>query len=426
MRRRLILVFVAVSTLVATAFIVPLGFLVRRTAEDRAIDTARSEAAAVVPALAAGGDRDQIVSAMAVTSAGQEGRLTVITTVGLVVGPEIEHSEAVTAALEAGASSIDDVPDGKELVSAVAFGPGDRAAVRVYVPTSTLRRGQWRAWSTLAGVGVLLVLLSVVVADRLARTVVRPTQHLVSAARRLGEGDLEASVDPEGPEELVELAGTFNQLGSRIASMLDHEREMVAELSHRLRTPLTKLRMRVEQMGDAEEADAFRADVADLTSVVDGVIQEARGNIGADAVCDVGEVVLGRAEFWEVLADDQGRPWSFEQSGPPAVARVRRADLSAAVDVLFENIFTHTPDGIPVAIGVTNAEGWIAVRVEDGGPGIPMGVERRGESEGGSTGLGLDIARRFAETADGELVVQSGALGGAEVILRLPSAGSTG
>jgi len=421
----LILVFVAVSTLVATAFIVPLGFLVRRTAEDRAVDTARSEAAAVVPALAAGGDREQIVSAMAVTTAGQEGRLTVITSGGLVVGPEIERTEAVIAALEDGASAIDDIDGGKELVSAVAFGPGDRAAVRVYVPTSTLRRGQWRAWSTLAGVGALLVLLSVVVADRLARTVVRPTEHLVAAARRLGDGDLEAAVEPEGPEELVELAGTFNQLGSRIASMLDHERELVAELSHRLRTPLTKLRMRVEQLGDEDEADAFRSDVADLTSVVDGVIREARGNMGADAVCEVGQTVRDRAEFWAVLADDQGRPWSFVHDEQSAIARVRRADLSAAVDTLFENIFAHTPDESAVAISVRSDDGWIDIVVEDAGSGIPVGVERRGESEAGSTGLGLDIARRFAETAGGELRLGIGPLGGAEVTIRLPALATT-
>ena len=420
MRRRLVLVFLAMSTLVATAFVVPLGFLVRRTAEDRAIDAARAEAAAVVPALVSDGTRAEIESAVGATAAGRDGRMTVMTSHGWTIGPEVEVSPAVSAALTQGASSIGPVPGGVEVVAAVASGPDELSAVRVFVADAALRRGQWRAWGVLAGVGAVLVGISVVVADRLARSVVRPTQNLAAAARRLGAGDLSATVDPGGPDELVELGGAFNDLGAQVSTMLARERELVAELSHRLRTPLTKLRMRLDQVHDGDLADELRADLDDVTQVVNDVIREARGSLVHGSGCDLGAVVTERAEFWQALAEDQGRPWRFDSGIAGLEVAVGRAELVAAVDVLLENVFAHTPDGTPMAIGFGDDGGQGRVWVADGGDGLDPSLVGRGASPGGSTGLGLDIARRTAEQAGGTLTIRASELGGAEVVLSLP------
>lgn len=422
MRRRLVVVFLAISLLVTTAFVVPLGFLVRRTAEDRAVDAARADAAAVIPALVSDGSRAQIESAMGATASGRDGRMTVMTSQGWVIGPEIDASERVDAALTSGVSEIGNVAGGVEVVAAVASGPDELSAVRVFVADDDLRSGQWRAWAVLAGVGVVLVAISVVVADRLARSVVRPTQDLASAARRLGDGDLAAGVHPAGPEELVELGAAFNHLGAQVASMLSRERELVAELSHRLRTPLTKLRMRIDQVADVGLADALRADVDDVTDAVNDVIREARGMLAGSATCDAAEVVTERAEFWSVLAEDQGRPWRFEGSGGEIPVAVARAELVAAVDVLLENAFSHTPKGTPLTIGFEIAHGSAHVSVADGGDGIEPDDVSRGASSAGSTGLGLDIARRTAEQAGGSLETGVSDLGGARVVLSLPLA----
>ncbi len=99
MRRQLITVFVAISVMVAVAFVIPLGFLVRSTAEDRAIDAARADAAAIVPALVSGSTREQIESAVGATPSGRAGRLTVMTSTGWTIGPEVEVSERLDAAL---------------------------------------------------------------------------------------------------------------------------------------------------------------------------------------------------------------------------------------------------------------------------------------------------------------------------------------
>ena len=290
MRRQLVTVFVAISVMVAVAFVVPLGFLVRSTAEDRAIDAARSDAAAIVPALVSGASRDQIEAAAGATASGQSGRLTVATSTGWTVGVEAAGSARLNEALVAGTSAIGSVDGGVEVVTAVATGPGELSAVRVFVPDADLRRGQATAWGALGAVAFALVGLSVVVADRLARVIVRPTQRLAAAAHRLGEGDLSTRVEPEGPPELVELSGAFNALGLQVSSMLARERELVAELSHRLRTPLTKLRLRVDQVGDATLADELRADIADVTKVVNNSLPRPATRSGR---CRLGRYRLG-------------------------------------------------------------------------------------------------------------------------------------
>ena len=421
MRRQLITVFVAISVMVAVAFVVPLGFLVRSTAEDRAIDAARADAAAIVPVLIAGNTRSQVESAVGATLSGRTGHLTVVTSTGWTIGPEVSRSERLNAALTEGVSAIGPVAGGVEVVTAVASAPGEHSAIRIYVPEGDLHRGQWTAWSALAGVAVALVGLSVLVADRLARSIVRPTQALASAADRLGGGDLSTRVKPDGPPELVELSGAFNSLGSQVSTMLDRERELVAELSHRLRTPLTKLRMRVDQVGDETLADELRSDVGDITQVVNDLIAEARGSLtGLSESCDAASVVTERVEFWSVLAEDTERPGSFDSGPEPLLVPVSSASLRAALDVLIENVFAHTEDGTRFAVGFNERGGEVTIWVGDAGHGFEESVLTRGVSRSGSTGLGLDIARSAAESVGGSLEVGTSSLGGSEITMRLP------
>ena len=188
MRRWLVRVFLAVSAMIIMAFVAPLAVLIRTTAEDRAIDAALADAAAVVPALVVGGTVQQVESAVGATKSGNENRLTIVTPDGTVIGAEVGITDRVAAALDSGASGIGDVTGGKEIVSAVADGSGGLSAIRVFVPQGELRQGQWAAWLTLAVVALLLTAIAVAIADRLARTVVRPVEHLAEAARKLGSG----------------------------------------------------------------------------------------------------------------------------------------------------------------------------------------------------------------------------------------------
>ena len=422
MRRQLTVVFAAISLMIALAFAVPLAVLVRSTAEDRALDAARADAAAVVPALVSDGTRSQVESAMGATRAGREQRMTIVTATEWTIGVDIEPSDRLAAALDSGASSLGPVPGGVEIVTAVASGPGEMSVVRVFVGDDELRQGIGRAWASLAFVTLALVAIAVVVADRLARSIVRPTQELARAAHRLGEGHLEARVEPGGPPELVELAGSFNGLGARVSNMLARERELVADLSHRLRTPLTKLGLRIDQVGDEHLAAELRDDVADVTLVVNTLIAEARSTLSPrpGITSDATEIVAERVAFWKVLADDQGRELQFEEPERSHLVGVAAADLVATVDVLIENVFAHTEDGTAFAVGVARAGRSVRIWVEDAGDGFEGSAMQRGLSENGSTGLGLDIAGATARAAGGAIDVRRSRLGGGEVSLLLP------
>ncbi len=424
MRRQLVIVALAVSAMVALAFIVPLGYLVRTTAEDQALDSARADAAALVPVLVSGADRTQVVAAMGATRSGQSGRMTIVSSDGWTIGSsDAEQSGRLAEALRSGSSSIGPVEGGAvEVVAAVATGPGQLSAIRVFVPESMLRHRQWTAWTALVLVALALLALSVLVADRLARSFVRPTENLAQAARQLGRGDLSVRVAPEGPAELVLLSGAFNDLADEVATMLDRERELVAELSHRLRTPLTKLRMRVDQTTDPILADELRRDVDDVTAEVNALIREARRSLRPDAVerSDATAILRERVDYWIVLAEDQDRRLSCAWPSAASWVDLGAAELAAAVDVLIENVFAHTEEGVNMAVGCeangTNTRIWVG----DAGPGLFADDVTRGTSRNGSTGLGLDIARSATERVGGRLEVGRSELGGAEVSLIVP------
>jgi signal transduction histidine kinase len=285
------------------------------------------------------------------------------------------------------------------------------------VPSAELTHGVTRSWAALIVVALLLVLASVAIADRLGAAVVRPTRELVAAAGALGDGDLDRKVEADGPPELVELAAAFNRLGGRVRELLAQEREVVADLSHRLRTPLTALRLDADALGPGEEADRVRVDADRLQDAVTELIAEARTPSRRRAA-DAASVVADRAAFWSPLAEEQGRPWDvrIEPCGEVAASP---SDLVAAVDALLGNVFAHTDEGTPVAVSVERDEGWVVVTVDDAGPGLPAHAVDRGTSATGSSGLGLDIARRTAETGGGTLVLDRSPAGGTRVALRL-------
>lgn len=422
MRRSLVWVFVAVSSIVALAFVIPLGFVVRTTAVDRAIDTAREDSAAVVQTLVANPSPVEITAAMAATAAGSEGRMTVVLPDGRVMGPAVRDRTLLDAALESGASNIGNVPGGREVVTAVVDERGMPAAIRVFVPSAELHKGQTTAWVALAVVAVTLVGLSVVVADRLAQTIVRPTQELVTMAKELGEGELHVRVPPDGPPELVELSSAFNELAARISSMLEDERELVAELSHRLRTPLTALRMRLDQIDDPQLRADLTEDVDRVTAVVTALISEARRRPTdrRSAACNAGATVAGRVEYWAIIAKAQGRPWRFERASGQSWVALGEDELLAAVDVLIDNVFAHTPEGVGLEVRVEQEAGYVRITVHDDGPGFDPELVAPGVGLGEGTGLGLAIAERTAQRVGGRLEIDR-SQSGATVVLALPA-----
>lgn len=428
MRWALVRVCLAIAAMVVVAFAVPLGLVIKEMARDRAFSNAEREAAAVAPALSITTDRDQLEKVVA--SAGADSGMAVHIPAGegkaaLDIGLQRAAGKDIATVRKLGRASTTEVPGGSVLLQPVALSSGEISVVEVYVPESEVSNGVGTAWAVLAGVGIALIVGSVAVADRLGVRMVQPAQRLVEGAHELGEGKLGSRVPEEGPTELRLAAVAFNSMADQVVQLLANERELAADLSHRLRTPLTVLRLNAASLGDGPAAEQTRTAVAQLEKEVDTIIRTAREAkpqtvaAGPGAGCDAAEVVRERMRFWSALAEDEGRKVRVAGVERPVRIPVARADLVAALDALLGNVFRHTPEGTAFAVDVHNSEDAVIVLVSDAGSGIrdPEAAMARGRGSGsaGSTGLGLDIVRRLAESTGGDVRIGSSMLGGTEV-----------
>jgi signal transduction histidine kinase len=411
----------AATGLVLLAFLLPLSVLVQDLAQNRATSAATltlQPLVALVPSV----DEPALRAAVDQFNATSRYPITVYLPDGTVVGEQVPVTSAVELA-SSGRSLTVDVPDGRDILIAVEGLPQGTAVLQAFVSNDQLSEGVLRARVVLLLLGLVLMGMALLVGDSVARSFLRPVRNLAQTADALAAGDLGARATPGGPPETRAVARAMNRMAARIKDLLASEREAVADLSHRLRTPVTALRLDAESISDPRDRSQLLDDVADLSRAVDDLIREARRpeREGAGARCDATAVVRDRVRFWSVLAEDTERVMTVDLPSGEASVAVTSDDLAYAVDALLGNVFAHTPEGTPflVALSVTH-DGAAVLRVSDGGPGWPQApVLERGVSHGGSTGLGLDIARRTAEASGGSLLLTSGPGGGAEVVVRL-------
>ncbi|HEY0453706.1 HAMP domain-containing sensor histidine kinase [Actinophytocola sp.] len=413
MRRRVLLLVAATTLLVLVAFLVPLAVLVKNVATDRAVQNATVQAQALT-SLVATTPADVLGVTVAQVDAATGYDVTVFLADGTRLGTPVRRTPLVELAWR-GRSQSAEVTGGREIVFAVDGPSRVIGVIRTFVPQVELARGVTRAWLLLAGLGVALLVVSLVVADRLARRLVRSAIDLAAVSHRLGRGELSARADVSAPEELGVMARALNGLAGRITDLLREERETIADLSHRVRTPLTTLRMEAESLSSSD-AERIAAGVEAVNRAVTDVIQQARRRgaepSGVAVSVDAAEVVRERVAFWSVLAEDTDRELTVD-IGPGALpVPLSKVDLEACVDALLGNVFAHTPNGTAFAVRLTARPGGATLVVADAGPGLPgPAVLRRGVSGSGSSGLGLDIVRRAAEQTGGEVRLEPGSPG---------------
>ncbi|MFF5774884.1 ATP-binding protein [Streptomyces californicus] len=441
MRWALIKVCLAVTGMVVLAFAVPLALVVKEMASDRAFSQAERQANALGPTLSITSDREQLLQAVLSTEAGADGRMAVHLPATedraeLEMGQVRADHEAVEIARELKHAGVIDVPGGRAFLQPFALGSGKICIVEVFVPESEVGRGVAFAWLVLAGVGIALVTGSVLVADRLGVRMTQPAERLAGAAQQLGRGSLEVRVPEEGPGELRRAAEAFNAMAGQVVELLANERELAADLSHRLRTPLTVLRLNAASLGEGTAAEQTRSAVAHLEREVDTIIRAAResrpraGGPLLNGGCDASEVIRERMNFWAALGEDEGRAIDVAGAEEPVFVPVPRADMVAALDALLGNIFQHTPEGTAFSLDVHRSQDAVLILVSDAGPGIadPEAALTRGNDgeQDGSTGLGLDIVRQMAEATGGDVRVGSSVYGGAEIRVRIQLNGVPG
>jgi len=430
-RRRLIWTVAATTTMVLIALLVPMGALLQQYATEDRLARAALEVQAI-ETVVSGQDR----GAVSVYLDARNTRDPSITTTVYYpgedpVGPGPSEDALIEDTRGSGRARVDDIGGGIQVLVPVALGgtsglPEQTPVVRMVVHDSGARGDVLRAWAILGSLGLLILAGAVALADRLARSFVVPITALADAAGRIGRDETTEPVAVTGPPEIRSAALALNRLSRRIDGLLEHERRSTADLSHRLRTPITALRLGIDGLDSPTERDRLDADVDRLEAMVDHLVHEAgrAGRQGLAPRCDAAQVVRERGTFWSALAEDQGRALHTLAPADPVWVAVPEDDLSAAIDILFDNVFSHTPEAAPLCISLTPGDP-VRLTVEDGGPGLSdeLDVARRGISGIGSSGLGLAIASRTAHDSGGGLELGcSPDLGGARVVLLLGAA----
>jgi signal transduction histidine kinase len=417
-RRRILLTLLASTSIVLIAFLVPLMVMIGDLGVDRAQRQVVLEIQPLVsriPVVADADLQDLVASFTARTGRPATLYLADDTVIGIPRSPDA----AVELARDRGAF-FTEVAGGRDLLVPIYTDDGE-AVLRVYVAESELTGAVPRARLTLAVLGGLLLALSVGLGLLLGRAFLRPIGELSDTAERLAAGDLSARVPTSDIREIDTAGSALNRMAGRIVELLGLEREEVADLAHRLRTPVAALRLDAESLPGGDPADRLRTDVDRLERMVDEVIREARRPLREEApvAADLCRVAIERSAFWAVLAEDQDRAMVVDVPGSPLFVACDTRDLGDALDALIGNVFSHTDEGVSfrVAVGVgPDSQAWL--EVSDDGAGIPLAdVLERGRSDSGSTGLGLDIARRVAERGGGTIELGSWRSGGARVRL---------
>ncbi len=287
-------------------------------------------------------------------------------------------------------------------------------AVRVASPVADVNARIWNYVLRLLGIAAAVIGLVALIGWLLARSVVRPLHAVEEAAERAGHGDLDARApERDGPPEVRALARSFNDMVSRLGQLLHAQVDFVADASHQLRTPLTALRLRLE---NGDQGGAL-TEVERLSRLVDGLLALSRAEVSAPERVDLAAAVAERLDAWEPVASQRGVRLIADVRGSALVGPDR---LSQVLDNLLANAIAVAPAGTVVTVS-GDAD---SLHVRDSGPGMSEEERQRAFdrfwSKGGSgSGLGLPIAQRLAAADGGTVELHAGADGGLDVELRL-------
>ena len=442
MRRRILLLVTGTTVLVVLAFAIPVALLIRSAVEQRGERSIRDEAAGVARFLAYGRPTNTEISNYLATQTQTADRsVSVLTPGGQVLGkappngggspppppPSDDHGSGggENRRGPGGGPGTDpqvrSVPGGKVAEVSVRAGEDGSYRVQAFASNDALYAGLGQWYALLAGGSVALLLIGIGGGELVTRRIVRPLTRTAQTAHQLSVGDVTARAPTDGPREVAEVGTALNRLADRIDELIAEERETVADLSHRMRTPLTALRLDAEALRSPEDAARIGAHVTALERTLTAVIHAARRpqREGRLPATDATAVVGWRVAYWSALTDEQERTRSVTLPDVPVYVRTSPEDLAAAVDALLENVVAYTPEGTPFAVSLSTVDGGARLVVSDSGPGLPDGAGIRGRSDRGSTGLGLDIARRCAEASGGAMYVGRSAAGGAQITLDL-------
>lgn len=282
------------------------------------------------------------------------------------------------------------------------------------------------AWPVhLFGNLALMMTVVLVLIWYVARMTVRPLTQLAVAARGLGEDLRQPPLSEDGPSEVREAAQAFNAMQQRIRHDIEERERFLAAVSHDLKTPVTRLRLRSELLQDEHLRERTLRDLDEMQQMLTGALDFLRGKSGNEEVGPIDMVAL-----LESLVDDQAELGHEVALTTPGAARIegRPQALRRAVGNLIENALKY---GEHVHVGLKVGDDGMRIIVEDAGPGLPeeelekvfepfYRVESSRNRETGGVGLGLAIVRQIARNHGGNVTLENRPGGGLRAVLWLP------
>ena len=446
MKLRFLFVVVGVVILVLVAHDVPLASHLSRVERDQIITTLERDAYSL------SGQASQILltkdDAIAITATNllkefaevsdstaiivdENGYLLASTSATDIAGEDYKARPEIAAALAGSFRSGERLSNtlGEQLIFVaipIVFGENVLGVVRLTYPKSTIdARVNYQIRGILIAAAVA-VAMAIIAAFLLSSVVSRPLTHLRTATDRFAHGDVSAAVDEQGPVEIRELAKAFNAMAIRVKNMLDRQRSFAGDAAHQIRTPLTALRLRLEQAGDSVESapvisrehiEAALNETDRLTNLTEQLLRLARTE---GAVLDKQEIEVNKllnelCDEWSFLAAESEIELVVETKDQ-LICFTNELALREIVGNYIDNAIEHSPPRARIVVIAKRLEDKIEITVRDQGPGLTAeqrarafdrfwrGSPSRDTSSGSQgSGLGLAISAQLAIASEMKL-----------------------
>jgi signal transduction histidine kinase len=451
MTRRIVLSYFLLTLIALALLAIPLGLTFAKQEKNRLLFDVEKDADAIATALHIPNDPTSIDARDAELYATRTGgTVIVVDTQGQALvdtahagdlgrdystRPEIQG--ALAGRREVGTRSSETA--GTTLVYAavpIADGGEVVGALRITFPTATLYERVRHVWGQVALLCFGILVTVMIVGFVLARTVTKPVRELENATDRFAAGEFSARVrEDAGPPELRHLAARFNRMAAQTEQLIGAQQRFVADASHQLRTPLTALRLRVENLeastdaADRASITAIAAEIDRMSHLVDGLLLLARqdGSVQQPGTTDLAEAVRERVDAWTPVARE--RTVALVAEGPErAPARALPGAVDQIIDNLVDNALRVSPPGTSVRVRVVVDGETVVLHVVDAGPGLDKAARTRAfdrfwrapNAPPGGSGLGLAIVRRLVEASGGTVRLDPAEDGGIDAVVRLP------
>ncbi|MCX5049897.1 MULTISPECIES: sensor histidine kinase [unclassified Streptomyces] len=450
MNRQLIRSYILLVAVAILLFTVPVAFTLTKQLRDDTELSLKREATTMALLLGTGDEPScRALTTMAKAYAAETDDEVQVTTTDRCTAdvPRPEGDAALTRALEKGDSTTDWGSDfiwGRDLVITVPARDDGRqvvGAVRIVYSTSHLAHRLWTIWGFRAGLAVTVLGVAALIGAFAARRITAPLRELNSMASKFSDGDLTARSPVTGPPETQTLARTLNQGAERLDTLVASQRIFVADASHQLRTPLTALRLSLDNIADGVDDEFVREDVEQATAevvrmsrLVNGllVLARAEAKVTAAEPLALRDIVEERLSVWRPAADERGVTitlWGSADGRPSVLASP--GHLDQVLDNVLSNALEVSPDGGTITARFETAGDEVILSVLDEGPGMSDAEKSRafdrfwrgqGLTGRSGSGLGLAVVKQLVTDDGGTVALRDAPGGGLCVEIRLRAA----